>query len=382
MENLSHTLLGAAIAETRLAKRTPLAMATALVGTNLPDLDVIAYLGGSDAALLHRRGWTHGPLAMVLLPLALAGPVLAWDRWVRRRWRPDAAPARPGPLLLVAALSVWSHPALDWLNTYGVRLLMPFDGRWFYGDALFIADPWLWLVLGGAVVLARRSRGVGLALWALLGALCAAAVVALLPPELRGFQIVWLAGLAAVALLRARPRRLPEGERIAAWSLAAVLLYSVAMVASSAAARAAVERQLAGGGAGDTGPVDSIGAIREVMAGPELVTPFTKQIVAAGDTGYRTGQFRWLEEPRLVLDERVLPRGAHPEVVIEAALAAPCVQGMVTWMRYPFFEVDQTPDGWELWILDARYTRERTTGFGGAVVRLGMDLEPVPEEAP
>lgn len=378
MENLSHTLLGAAIAETRLGKRTPLAMATALVGTNLPDLDVLAYVGGSDAALLHRRGWTHGPLAMVLLPLALAGLVLAWDRWVRRRRRPDAEPARAGPILLVAALTVWSHPALDWLNTYGVRLLMPFDGRWLYGDALYIADPWLWLVLGGAVVLARRSRGVGLALWAVLGAVCAAAVLALLPADLRGFQVAWLAGLAAVVLLRARPRHLPEGERIAAWSLAAVLLYSGAMVASSAAARTAVERQLGAGG-DPLAMVAGVGPLREVMAGPELVTPFTKQIVAAGDTGYRTGRFRWLKEPRLVLDERVLPRGAHPEVVIEAALAAPCVQGMVTWMRYPFFEVDQTQDGWEVWLLDARYTKDRNApGIGAAVVRLGPDLEPLP----
>ena len=32
------------------------------------------------------------------------------------------------------------QPLLDWLNTYGVRFLMPFDGTWFYGDALFIID--------------------------------------------------------------------------------------------------------------------------------------------------------------------------------------------------------------------------------------------------
>ncbi len=30
---------------------------------------------------------------------------------------------------------------MDWLNSYGVRLLMPFSNRWFYGDALYIVDP-------------------------------------------------------------------------------------------------------------------------------------------------------------------------------------------------------------------------------------------------
>ncbi len=45
-----------------------------------------------------------------------------------------------------------THPALDWLNVYGIRLLEPFSSRWFYGDTLFIIDVWLW-------------AGMGLALW-------------------------------------------------------------------------------------------------------------------------------------------------------------------------------------------------------------------------
>ena len=71
-------------------------------------------------------------------------------------------------LLLLSYLGVLSHVALDWLNTYGVRLLMPFDGRWFYGDTLFIIDPWLWLTLGVGVWLARRRGGPGPARRALL----------------------------------------------------------------------------------------------------------------------------------------------------------------------------------------------------------------------
>jgi inner membrane protein len=47
---------------------------------------------------------------------------------------------------------------LDWLNTYGVRLLMPFSGHWFYGDTLFIIDPWVWLLLGAGVASSRWRR--------------------------------------------------------------------------------------------------------------------------------------------------------------------------------------------------------------------------------
>ena len=49
------------------------------------------------------------------------------------------------------------QPLLDWLNTYGVRFLMPFDGTWFYGEALFIIDPGVWLLAGLTVVLASSA---------------------------------------------------------------------------------------------------------------------------------------------------------------------------------------------------------------------------------
>ena len=39
---------------------------------------------------------------------------------------------------------------------------MPFDHRWFYGDAMFIIDPWLWLALaprmGSRAAAALRGR--------------------------------------------------------------------------------------------------------------------------------------------------------------------------------------------------------------------------------
>ena len=155
MDNLCHTLAGAALGEAGLKRTTGLGMATLLIGANLPDVDVLAIPFGHS--LDFRRGWTHGVLAWVVLPLALTGLVLLWDRFARRRGRADRAPVRPAWVLLLAALSVWSHPLLDWLNSYGVRLLMPFSGRWFYGDALFIVDPWMWAMLAGGVFAARRA---------------------------------------------------------------------------------------------------------------------------------------------------------------------------------------------------------------------------------
>ena len=97
------------------------------------------------------------------LPFVLTGLVLLWDRY-RRRGKKRAVPRE---ILLLSALSIWTHPTLDWMNSYGMRWLMPFDGTWFYGDSLFIVDPWLLIVLGLGFVL-RSTAGALVTLCALL----------------------------------------------------------------------------------------------------------------------------------------------------------------------------------------------------------------------
>src|SRR5512142_890594 len=100
MDNLTHTLVGAALAETGLGRRTALATATLLIAANLPDVDGILYwVARPDSAYGFRRGWTHGVLALAVWPFLLTGAVLAWDRWVRRRRHPAAAPAAPRTVL-------------------------------------------------------------------------------------------------------------------------------------------------------------------------------------------------------------------------------------------------------------------------------------------
>ena len=47
------------------------------------------------------------------------------------------------------------------LTTYGTRLLEPFSHRWFYGDALFIIDPWIWLMLILGLEMSWRAERLG-----------------------------------------------------------------------------------------------------------------------------------------------------------------------------------------------------------------------------
>ena len=176
MDNLTHSLVGALLGQAGLKRRTGLAMPALIIGANLPDIDAACVVYGTES-LAMRRGLTHGPIAWVLLPLVLAGILWAFDRWQGRRGkRPDRRlPVHFGWLYALALIACLTHPALDWLNSYGIRLLEPFSSRWFYGDVLFIIDVWLWLGLGFAtwrsLRLERQGRYFeGTALVALLAA--------------------------------------------------------------------------------------------------------------------------------------------------------------------------------------------------------------------
>jgi inner membrane protein len=158
VDNLTHSLVGALIGQAGLKRKTALAMPTLIIAANLPDIDAacLFWLPGVEH-LGFRRGITHGPLAMVLLPVLLWAAMLAWDCW-RRRSDNTRPTAHSGWLLALAYIGTLSHPALDWLNTYGVRLLMPFSDQWFYGDSIFIIDLWMWIGLGGALWASRRAE--------------------------------------------------------------------------------------------------------------------------------------------------------------------------------------------------------------------------------
>lgn len=152
MDNITHSLLGAALAELALPAGAPRAarrtfFAAGVIAANLPDADLVytritpAPLG----ALLHHRGHTHTVAGIALLGLAMVAVCLV------PRIRDSVQPIR-GRLWALIAVALASHLVLDSWNSYGVHPFWPLTSRWFYGDAVFILEPWLWLLLGVAVV--------------------------------------------------------------------------------------------------------------------------------------------------------------------------------------------------------------------------------------
>jgi inner membrane protein len=254
MDNLTHTLVGLTAAKAGLERLSPGATAVCLVAANAPDADIVAAFGGSWFYLKHHRGITHSIVGTLAIALLIPLLCYAGDRIVARL-RGRAPRVRPGGLIIASLLVSATHPLMDWTNNYGVRPLLPWDGSWFYGDLVFIVDPWLWLSLGGAsFLLTATARWRSLA-W---GALALVATVAFVVLPLRagmGYpvasRVLWLAGLVALIVahgLKVAPR---WGSRVALSALAFVvvywgalgLLHSRALTRAQAVAEAQAARQ-------------------------------------------------------------------------------------------------------------------------------------------
>ncbi|MFO7692632.1 MAG: metal-dependent hydrolase [Vicinamibacterales bacterium] len=366
MEPLAHTLAGACLAESGLKRLTPLASSTLIIAANIPDVDGACYLHSADVAFALRRGWTHGVLAIILLPFALTAVMILVDRVMARR-HPERPRARPFALLGLAALGVLSHPFLDWLNSYGVRLLMPFSERWFYGDTLFIVDPWLWLILGGAVMLAWTTHTRGLVTAAALGG-GTTALMLLAPVVPEWARAVWTAGLVIWALARARIGE-PGRPGIAMGALAVAGLYIATMYAGSRIAERQV-RQLA---------LERGWAAEQVAAMPVPAEPLRRSVIVVTEGRYLFVPVTWTAGPAAGIEPTSFDRGAHGPAV-DAALGAPFVQGVRRWLRFPSYEVLPLPDGGRRVIIrDARFAIGNRPGFGVvAIVDLDAALTPRP----
>lgn len=356
MDPIAHTLFGATLAETGLRHKSRYATATLIAAANLPDIDALATFLGRDTSLFLRRGWTHGILAMVVLPLVLVGIIWALNSRKTDEDARDGPPFRLGWIVLFAYLATWSHPALDWMNTYGVRLLMPFDGTWFYGDTLFIIDPWFWLLGAAGVVLARSKTKKGIIGWSILGTL-ASALVLLVPMVPWGVKALWAVGVVAIVAGRYLGPRAEITRVVSRTTFGTLLLYFGIVYGIARIAEDDVREQYPDA--------------NEVQANPAPGVPFDHRLVVVEPD-------RYVVHPEDGSPPFEVER-EEPTPVVEAAMKAESVKGFVNWTRFPYWNVEELDDGWEVTFRDLRYVDpgQPARGIGLARVRLDASMQPV-----
>jgi inner membrane protein len=291
VDNLCHTLVGLAMGEAGLKRKTRYGNATLAIAANLPDLDVLVFLT-STPSVEFRRGWTHGVAAQLLLPVALTAAVAAFARCDRFRKNKAGPGLSLSWTFLLALAGVYSHVALDFLNNYGIRWLAPVDWRWFYGDAIFIIDIWLWLALFAGTWLSRRRQS---------------------PVPARG-------------------------------ALTFAAAYAVAMLISAQAARGVVRdvwRELRGS------------EPHALMVGPLPITPFTRAVVIDAGDHYETGEFSWEGRSVRLFPDRIAKNDRLPAVA--AARETRLIAAYLVWSRFPYWEVSETPAGTRVTVRDMRF---------------------------
>lgn len=146
LDSLTHTLTAVALSHAGLNRKTRFATLAMIVGASLPDIDLASRIWGSATYLKYHRGITHSILGVTVLAALLAGLLYFWGRKAPPPKRPKPPLSAPW-LFMTCWIATASHLLLDFSNSYGVRPFLPFSGRWYAWDIMFIFDPLLLALL-------------------------------------------------------------------------------------------------------------------------------------------------------------------------------------------------------------------------------------------
>jgi inner membrane protein len=272
MDNLTHSLVGIAVAKAGLERLSPGATTLCVLAANAPDADVIVLAFGDRWDFLqHHRGITHAIVGVVALAFLLPLIFYAVDH-LGSRFRNDAPKTKLKGLLIASVIASATHPLLDWTNNYGIRFFLPWNQKWSYGDLVFIVDPYLWLILGGAAFLLTAKTRFYKIIWAIIAAgltfLIIASPRSSALPNPRLIALLWILTLIALIVLFVTGARERWGSGIAFAAIALAVCYwtSLGFAHSRAIARGSEEAATMAAANGET--------VARLAAMPRLANPF------------------------------------------------------------------------------------------------------------
>ena len=338
MDGVTHSLVGLTSAKAGLERWSPYATVVCILSANAPDIDVISgFFGGRWTLLHYHRGITHSIIGTLALGFLIPSIFYAVDRAIAQ-WRKHPPKIRYRGLLIASLIAAATHPLMDWTNNYGVRPLLPWSGKWFYGDLVFIIDPYIWLVLGGAAFLLTSSRRLKIIGWSVLGT--ASTLLILLGPAQRGLtttvvfvvRVIWILGLLAFILARwfNLQRRL---RSIAFAALAFVVCYWGALaLMHHAAYQNAFTRA-------DQLAAENAEHLIRVVAMPTAANPLRWQSVAETDQAIYRFFVGVAAQPSTSPERYEKPSGLSEQLVSAASLD-PRAQVLLGFARFPLAQVE------------------------------------------
>jgi inner membrane protein len=339
MDGLTHSLVGLTSAKAGLERWSPYATVVCILSANAPDIDVISgFFGGRWTLLHYHRGITHSIIGTLALGFLIPSILYAADRAIaQRRKRPPQIRYRG--LLMASLIAAGTHPLMDWTNNYGVRPLLPWSGKWFYGDLVFIIDPYIWLVLGGAAFLLTSNRRLKIVGWSVLG--IAATLLILVGPAQRGLtstvvsvvRVIWVLGLLAFILARSFNLQQRLRKSIAFAALTFVVCYwgALALMHHAAYENAFTRAEQLAAKNGEL--------LLRVAAMPTAANPLRWQSVAETDRAIYRFFVGVATQPSTSPERYEKPSGLSDQVVSAASLD-PRAQVLLGFARFPLARVE------------------------------------------
>jgi inner membrane protein len=337
-----------------------------VAAANLPDIDIVALVKGPAFYLANHRGITHSLIGTFALAVAFPLLFFAGERLLARMRGLEPGAKLRGLLICSLVLSA-SHPLLDWTNSYGLRPFLPWDGRWIYGDLLFVVDPWVWLVLGGACFLLTATTRLRAAAWGLLALVLTLLffLVALTSDSTvpAAGLFIWPTALAAFFVMHWKRFGARFGGRVALAAFVLVLAYCGALSLLHASAHKAAVRLA------DDLAAPSSGRVLRVAAMPVLADPLMWRCLADAESA----TFRYDLRPGAAVIEDLRdvvviqkPTGAEAEIVSRASADANA-RVLLDFARFPVARVVRREGGgWVVSFADLRFTEPGARGrLGG-----------------
>ena len=229
MDNLTHSLVGIVAAKAGLERLSPGAATICVLAANAPDADVFVLAFGDRWDFLqHHRGITHAIVGVIGLAILLPLIFYAVDH-LGSRLRNQAPSTKLKGLLIASFIASATHPLLDWTNNYGIRFFLPWSPKWSYGDFVFIVDPYLWLIFGGAAFLLTAKTRFNKTVWAVIAAGLSFLII-ISPrgnalPNPRLIALLWTVALIVLIVLFIKGAGERWGNRIAFVAVALALCY-------------------------------------------------------------------------------------------------------------------------------------------------------------
>jgi len=313
MDNLTHTLTAIAISQAGLNRKTRFATVTLILAANAPDIDIFAAHKGSVAYLQYHRGITHSFIGIIVLAIIIWGGMC----WMGKRVKPKPGlPLNPRWLLLAALLGTGSHLLLDFTNAYGVRPFLPFSGRWYAWDIMFIFDPLLLTLL------------------------------------VLGLGVPWLLRLVSEEV-GARKARLVPGAVFCLGAMAA--LWGVRDFAHRRALSILDSRTYSGE------------VPQRFSALPVMANPFAWMGVVETETSFHIVNVNALNANRMPEEVGTFEK-PQPSPALAAAMKTQAGKVMLDFARFPWAQLEENEEGYRVSLCDLRF-------YNGSAQSRGFTLE-------